>query len=187
MFSLNPTKDLTKIGEKVERRRVPTGHIFKYEDGNHVYGHLSYTPDYAWGMKFTNWSQPNQKPEATFTCTPRGSARLNSDRVVSIKGYFEFEVQMFETPVVGLLNELLPYDKKIIKDVISVRGQQATHNSKLSPNPLFLVLGKSEEAQGIVCLRLTGDIDSIGLIHVFNESSVIAHRGTTQIRCTVGV
>ena len=27
MFSLNPTKDLTKIGEKVTRRRVPTGHI----------------------------------------------------------------------------------------------------------------------------------------------------------------
>jgi hypothetical protein len=202
MFSLNPTYDITNIGKNIKRSKVTTGLIFKYENSANAYGHIYLNnvgadADFlVYSLKFKGWANSHASTAdgehsmpTTLTCTPCSSDKFNSC-YVDIKGYFHFNVTMLDNPRVCMLNELIPYDNKVIQDVITVRGVKHTEENV---NPLFLVLGYDSDTQNvnkaptITCLRLSGDIDTIGIIHKFPASSVVAHRGSASVIAKVGV
>ena len=181
MYSLTPTYDLDSIGIQVARPEIKVGHVFKYSDGTYYYGHLGVdttsTESMYFSLKIAKFDSPNA---VTLATTPSSSQRMNNS--VIIKGYFSFNIKMHETPMLNTLRDLVPYENKQIKDVVTVKGWGYDNDNNAV---LFLLLG-FKTPDMMYALRLTGDIDSIGNIITLPSNSTVAVRGEASLTITEG-
>ena len=184
MYSLTPTYDLNSIGQQIPRNTVKGGHVFKYNDGSFHYGNLGYIADnlnyddeHFFSLKISRIDSPEA---VTLTTTPTTSPKMHNEVVV--KGYFSFNIKMHETPILTTIRDLVPYEDKKIKDVVTIKGfTKDTSNNTI----LFLLLG-FKNPQEMYILRLTGDIDSIGYITTTPVNSIVAVRGEASLTITEG-
>ena len=184
MYSLTPTYDLDSIGIQIPRPEIKVGHIFKYSDGTYHYGHLGVNNDVTeamyFSLKIAKGGVFDSPSAVTLATTPSSSQRMNNSVVV--KGYFSFNIKMHETPMLNNIRDLVPYENKQIKDVVTVKGWTYDNNNNAV---LFLLLG-FKTPDMMYALRLTGDIDSIGNIITLPSNSVVAVRGEASLTITEG-
>ena len=180
MYSLTPSYDLTSIGQKIARRDIAIGHVFKYTDGQFTYGHLGKHEKHGTQLYFS-LKLLNKDNEITLATTPAHSDKMNN--TVFIKGYFHFELSMYNTPRLSNIRDLVPYENRTIKDVVTIRGfTRHPDNSAI----LFLLLGYTASRSHMYVLRLTGDLNEIAHIVEVPVTSVVAVRGKASLNWTEG-